>query len=306
MLKVRARLSTGAFCLRHTRPLLRRSGPGAARPNRRMMEPSLRTKHICITAGQSAFRGTVNSNTYPQTRPSACAVIHRRTSVAYTNSHLVVRLNGTFGASSTAAADKWSCGFRVAVPGGDIQLASPALLTFANAVHTAALALHNGALMLAGTSCFFQYVTVARVGTDGTYDPPSQVTTVSTGNSIVGSGTTVQPWSTAHSFGLRTDQPRGYASNGRMYYPFTGGSVISTTGRLNSTQVANRLSGMRTFINAVNVAANTYDAGAAVCVMSNVGAGTTARVLALRADERLDSIERRENDQPVNYTLLAL
>lgn len=226
--------------------------------------------------------------------------------MAFTHKHLVVRVNGTFGGSVSAPVDKWSCGFRVAIPGQDIQLASPALLTFANAVHSAFNSHHNSATLLAGTNCFFTHVTVARVGTDGKYDPPGQLTTISTGTPSTGAGTPTQPWNASLSVGLRTANPRGYASNGRIYYPIIAASLLSGTGRLSSTVVANRLAIWKTTLNAVNVAANTYDAGACVVVMSSVGAGTTARVLSLRSDERLDSIERRENDLPSTYQSLAL
>lgn len=226
--------------------------------------------------------------------------------MAFTHKHLYIRLNGGMGGSVASPNDKWSTGFRVAVPGADIDLATPALLTFVNAVHAAAITMHGNALMLAGTNCNFLYVTGARVGLDGKYDPLGQTTVVSTGAPQAGSGVPSLPFNTSLSFGLRTAAPRGYASNGRMYYPCLGAAVAAATGRVSAAAVANRLTAFRTFLNAVNTAANTYQAGAVVAVMSSVGAGTTQRVLAVRADDRLDSIERRENDLPSAYQTLAL
>lgn len=226
--------------------------------------------------------------------------------MSFANIHLYVRLNGSFGSSAGVPVDKWSAGFRVGIPGTDIQLASPALQTFANAVHTAAATLTGTAGSFVGNTCYFQYVTVARIGTDGKYNPAGQLTTTSVGAPAAGAGSATLPWNTAHSFGLRTAAPRGYASNGRFYMPLLAAPLTAGTGRLNSTQVVNRITAARTFFNAVNVAANVYDPGAVVCVMSNVGTGKTERVISLRADERLDSIERRENDAAVTYQTIAL
>lgn len=224
----------------------------------------------------------------------------------FTNAHLLVRLNGGFGASSATVTDRWSAGFRVGIPTQDSSYDTGALQTFANSVHAAAVTMHGSAFILAGTSCFFTHVTVARIGEDGKYSPAGQLTTQSVGSAAAGSGATTQPWTTCSSYGLRTGNPRGYASNGRFYYPMTAASVVGSTGRLNATLVANRLNAMRTFFNAVNTAAVVYEAASGVQVMSNVGAGTTARVLALRADDRLDSIERRENALPSAYQTLNL
>jgi hypothetical protein len=226
--------------------------------------------------------------------------------MTYTHKHLYIRLNGGLGGSVSVPNDKWSTGFRIAVPGADIDLASPALLTLVNSIHAAAITLHGTVGMLAGTNCNFLYVTGARVGLDGKYDPLGQTTVVSTGLPQAGSGVPGLPFNTALSFGLRTAVPRGYASNGRLYYPFLAGAVTAATGRVSTTAVTNRLAAMKTFLNAVNTAANTYQAGAVLCVMSKVGSGTTQRVLSIRSDDRLDSIERRENDQPSAYSTLTL
>lgn len=225
--------------------------------------------------------------------------------MTFTNAHLAVRLNGGFGSASTPP-DKWSCGVRVAIPGQDIRYDVGALQTFANAVHTAARALNGSASVLAGNNCFFTHVTVARIGEDGKYLPSDQLTTVSVGAGQAGGGSPSQPWNTALSFGLRTDAPRGLASNGRVYYPMLAAGVSAGTGRISTAAVAARVAAFVTFLQAVNAAATAYDLGASVCVMSNVGAGTTRVVTAVRSDERLDSIERRENDQVPVYTTTPL
>jgi hypothetical protein len=60
------------------------------------------------------------------------------------------------------------------------------------------------------------------------------------------------------------------------------------------------------FIDALKSAANTYDAGMKAIVASNVGAGLIQQVTAIRSDERLDSIERRENQQASVWSTAAV
>lgn len=225
--------------------------------------------------------------------------------MTYRFQHLVVRLNGGFPATATPV-DRWSCGFRVGIPTQDVRYDQAALQSFANAVHAAAVSLHQSANTAAGTNCSFYNVSVARVGEDGRYSPAAQLTTISSGSTATGAGTPVHPWNTALSFGLRTASPRGYASNGRVYYPMLAATVAGATGRLATAAVQNRVNQFAAFLRAVNTAAAGYDVGAMVCVMSNVGTGTTLPVLSVRSDERLDSIERRENDQPPTYMTAVL
>jgi len=216
-----------------------------------------------------------------------------------------VRLNGGF-ASAVTPSDKWSTGFRVGIPTQEIRYDESSLQTFINAVAAAAGTMHASNAMAAGTNCYFLGATVARVGTNGKYNPAEQLTTNSIGYGGAGGGAPTQPWNTALSFGLRTASPRGHASNGRLYYPMLAAPVVSSTGRLAAGTVGSRLTPFKTFLNAVNTACSVYELGSMVCVMSNVGMGTTRPVTAIRSDDRLDSIERRENALPPNYQTVAI
>lgn len=226
--------------------------------------------------------------------------------MSFTNAHLLVRLNGGFGTSSLSPVDKWSSGFRVGIPTQDIRYSAPDLQTFANSVHTAAQTLMTTAGTGAGSNCFFTHVTVARLGEDGFYNPDTQLTTVSVGTASAGAGTSNQAWSASLSIGLRTGNPRGYASNGRFYFPALALAPTGSNGRIAGATVLARLNAMRTFFNSVNTAALVYEAASGVQVMSNVGTGASARVTALRSDDRQDHIERRENAAAPAYQTVAL
>ena len=100
--------------------------------------------------------------------------------------------------------------------------------------------------------------------------------------------------------------PGKRASNGRVYWPCLALIPDAATGRLTTAQVNGRIGSFKGFFDTLNTAANAYSPGMRLIVASNVGGGTYAPVTAIRADGRLDSIERRENDQPSVWTSQTL
>lgn len=217
--------------------------------------------------------------------------------MAHPNAHLYVKIHGSFGGNYASNAEKWSAGLRIGVIGADINYSVAGLQTLANSIHTAVYAYHSVAASLAGTGNWFERVSVARVGTDGHYDPKAQQTTWSTGSPVVGTGQANQPWNTAGNISLRTDNPRGYASNGRFYYPQLVGGLDVNSGRIVTSLQATRIAAIKTLFDAINTAAGVYAVAAKVMVSSATG-GVSALVRQVRIDDRLDSIERRENSQP--------
>jgi hypothetical protein len=154
-----------------------------------------------------------------------------------------------------------------------------------------------------GTNCFLDYVSGAQIGVGGKYTPTNQLTVVSPTTPTPGLGSGVLPWNTASVISLRTAIPRGRGSNGRVYWPCLSVPVIAGTGRVN---ILGRVQAAKTFFDAMNTAANTYSAGMRAVVASAVGGGVIAPVTSIRSDDRLDSIERRENAQPVAWSVSAL
>ena len=225
--------------------------------------------------------------------------------MAFPNAHLLLRAMGNFGPSVATNQEKWSAGLRFGVIGADVNYNATALQVFAEAAHAAFVAFHPGTAVGAGTTCFFTGVSVARVGPDGKYLPTQQETTYSTGLPIAGSPTTVHPWSTANVLSLRTANFRGYASNGRFYYPATGAAIDANTGRISGTNVTNRLNLVKTLFDALNTAAQAYAVNMRVIVASSTG-NTAAKVTSVRQDERLDAIERRENAAPAVWKSVTL
>lgn len=225
--------------------------------------------------------------------------------MVYAQEHILLRFNGHFGVVGTAS-DRWSVGIRLGQASLPVILDQAKMQTLVNAAQTAAIAFHGTTGTYTGTNCFFDQVAGATIGPSGRYSPATQLTVLSPNTNTPGSGTPVLPWNSASVISLRTAIPRGRGSNGRIYWPFLAGPVVSTTGRVTTANLSARIGAFKTFLDALNVAANTYFAGTRVIVASNVGGGVNAPVTQIRADDRVDSIERRENDQPPLYSTATL
>lgn len=226
--------------------------------------------------------------------------------MVFPNAHVLLRFNGHFG-DVASQTDKWSCGIRLAHQAGiDPVYDAAKLQTLVNAAKTAGDNFHGLTNVATGTQTFLDGVSGAQIGVSGKYSPITQQTVWSVLTPKAGVGAPAFPWNVAQVLSLRTAVPRGRGSNGRVYWPVTAGAVVSTTGRLAGLNTNARVSGFKVFLDALNTAANAYSTGMKVVVASNVGGGSYNYVTHVRADDRADSIERRENDQPVVWTTATL
>lgn len=226
--------------------------------------------------------------------------------MTFENTHLLVKAIGHFG-TVAVSNDTWSSGLRIANP---TPAESPPNVDYTSFLADLAplyQSFHQNASTAAGSSCYIDELTLARIGPDGKYNPPEFVTNRHTYTvKPVGVGTPTGPWSQSFVYSLRTAIPRGYASNGRVYWPCLVPALDATTGRMNTATVAARLTPFKTLLDSINALTGAIQPGLAVCVMSRVGSGQTAYVTHVRADGRMDSQERRENDQVSVYQTVQL
>lgn len=187
-----------------------------------------------------------------------------------------------------------------------MNYSASALQTFCDACWAAFTTLHAASGATVGSSCFFDWASVARIGLDGKYDPLTQNTIRKDATPVAGGGVTNIPWNTALVVSLRTAKPRGYCSNGRFYYPCTSPSIAAGTGRIPDANVASRIAAFKMCFDACNTAAATYATNLRMIVASKVGGGAAEKVTAIRSDGRLDSIERRENKQVSTWSVSSL
>lgn len=228
----------------------------------------------------------------------------------YAHAHFVFRILGHFGNNATTVRDYWSTGFRLGSIGSDAPSGID-LVPFLESVATPVATFHGSNGALVGTNCWLSELTIARVGVDGKYNPAQQETTRRLyGTPTAGIAQPVHPWSNAMVISLRTAYPRGIASNGRSYYPATGFPIDSGTGRAAQSHVAGFVAAMKTMLDAINSAAQTQIGATTRVIVAGqtgkTGAARNAWVTSIRADGRMDSIERRENDQATAWEEDAL
>jgi hypothetical protein len=225
--------------------------------------------------------------------------------MVYVLNHILLRFNGHFGTAS-GIVDKWSVGMRFGLTASEPIYDVAKLQTFVNAANTLAQTFHAGGSSGTGTSTYYDYCSGAQIGVLGKYSPVGQLTVLSPSSATAGTGTPIHSWDTASVFSLRTATPRGRGSNGRVYWPCQALAINPTTGRVTSGLMPARVGLFKTFADGLNAAANAYSPGTRLLVASAVGGGFNAVVTAVRADDRLDSIERRENAQPSVWSSAAL
>lgn len=213
----------------------------------------------------------------------------------FTSNYLYTRILGTLGNNGTGV-EQWGVGFKVPVPSG--TLTAGQIEAYLSTISGAITTFHQGQVS-AGTSTFLKQLTGAMIGTDGKYlgggTQSTQVYNYATPPAGVTAGT--QPFSSCIVLSLRTPQQRGYASNGRLYWPSQGTAVGATTGTFNSSSMGTVASQAATMINQINAALGTVlglGGSSRVAVMSSVGAGTTALVTSVRVGVKPDRQERRE------------
>jgi hypothetical protein len=222
--------------------------------------------------------------------------------MAYDREHLYLRMLGNFA----DGVDEWSVGLRLASPTLTVP-ATGGLNAFLAAVSTPIATFHNNTAVFAGGSTKLVGLSVAKIGVDGHYNPQTQdTTTFFYPTPISGGGSAGAARSTAFVTSLRTSKPRGYASNGRFYYPATAAVTNFISGMIPESGVTPYLDAAKIMFNAINSAGLALAVPVKICVMSTHGAGLSDVVTAIRADGRLDRQERRENKLAAPYFTLSL
>lgn len=237
--------------------------------------------------------------------------------MGYEREHILLRINGHFG-SSASPLDFWSVGLRLATVGGTPPQTSN-LVAFLETISSPIQAFHTSVPVGVGSNCYLSELTAAHIGLDGKYASAFAETVRRPYTTpVAGNGTAVNPWNVAHVISLRTQKKRGLASNGRIYYPALATTPAAATGRLTAGVVAGRIDQAKVMFDAINVAAQAASNGLRIYVLSfgsknpdtgGHGPGWSAVVTDIRGDQRLDTQERRENNQPpvwyqksINYT----
>lgn len=118
-----------------------------------------------------------------------------------------------------------------------------------------------------------------------------------------GSGAQSHSFQTAWVSSLRTSQP-GASGRGRLYWPATGVTLVSTTLRPSSSTLTQFVAGVETALSQIGAAiAVTYPVGAALCVWSRKLQRLFA-VNTIQAGDVLDNQRRRRDALVESYASL--
>jgi hypothetical protein len=122
---------------------------------------------------------------------------------------------------------------------------------------------------------------------------------------LAGTSVAAKPAQTAIVFSLRTDTPGG-SGRGRMYWPCLGGALDSTL-RLNATQVTAALTGMVSYVHAMEAALATAfpTIGFDLAVRSKT-TKTTPHVVRMQVGNVPDTQRRRRDALPEAYQSAAV
>lgn len=232
--------------------------------------------------------------------------MHAKLSVMpYTSPYVYFRVNGKFS-SASPARETFSVGFKLPMATG--APTSAALLAFLTAMATPVTTFHTGQIN-SGSETYLTDLTAAFVGTDGKYvGGGTQVTTRYTyPTPVPGLGTPRHAWSSACVISLRTLIQRGRASNGRAYWPATAIVIDQASGQFNTANTDGIAAAAKVLCDAINTQGTThFPTTLGLAVMSNLGVGTTSKVVAVRVGTRPDSQERREKSIKDVYSTVNL
>lgn len=223
----------------------------------------------------------------------------------YTSNFIYFRVNGKFS-SASPARETFSVGFKIPMSTGAPSTAD--LLNFLTGMATPVSTFHTGAIN-AGSETYLTELTAAFVGPDGKYvGGGSQVTTRYTyPTPVAGIGTPRHPWSTACVLSLRTLLARGRASKGRAYWPALAIAIDSPTGSFINVTTDAIATAAKPMLDAINTQSSLHFPSAlGLAVMSNLGSGTTSKVVSVWVGSRPDSQERREKSLVDTYSKQTL
>lgn len=121
---------------------------------------------------------------------------------------------------------------------------------------------------------------------------------------VAGSGTTQHPFQTSMVASLRSLTP-GARGRGRLYWPATGLTLVSTTLRPLNTAVTSGLSGTKTYLTSIQQAINVSTVNDPILSVWSRTSGTTAPVTSIQMGDVLDVQRRRRDSLIETYQSVA-
>jgi len=122
-------------------------------------------------------------------------------------------------------------------------------------------------------------------------------------SAVAGQGTSPHPYQTSSVTSLRTGFPGGQG-RGRLYWPATGGQIDANTLRFTPTLVTSFLSGVKTYLTAIQAAVAVSAGPVDLAVWSRTGTAFH-KVTTIRQGDVADTQRRRRDTLNEAYSELA-
>jgi len=198
------------------------------------------------------------------------------------------------------------------LPGGEVWSVNPvfflhdepASVTFeeCQAIATAvrAITIPTGLRALMSAQTFFTGIRAEARDRNGVLEAAAEAAISPT---IPGSSATVHPYQTSSVTSLRTATP-GPSGRGRLYWPATGAPLDATTLRMSSATAASALSGVKTYMAAIQAAVAVSAGPCSLAVWSRKQTNFHGVNLLLQGDI-LDTQRRRRDTLTEGYSTLV-
>lgn len=190
--------------------------------------------------------------------------------MAFSSTHVLFRMNGSFGSNAATQTEQWTCGMRINT--GTTNNSEAAKTAFLETIAVAANTFHTSTAVSSGNFCWLQSLSCAYIGPDGKYVGGGAQTTATRPYTTpaAGFGTVTTSWDVARVFTLRTAQARGRGHVGRFFYP--AAQAVANDGRWTAAEATAAATAAVTFLNQVNSASKSFwTASFGLSVMSFVG-----------------------------------
>lgn len=199
------------------------------------------------------------------------------------------------------------------LPGGEVWSVNPCFflldepadvssseaLTIANAIR--AIAVPTGLRAVMNTATAVTGVRVEARDRNGILEAQAEATLAIP---TAGNGGSNHPYQTSTVTSLRTGFPGGQG-RGRLYWPATGANIVSTTLRMEGTQLTSLLSAVKTYLTAIETAVAASAGPCDLAVWSRTGSAFHA-VTTIRQGDILDTQRRRRDALAESYQELSI
>lgn len=207
--------------------------------------------------------------------------------------HTLVTFRGHMGPSLAEHIETWSFGLRFGVEDSEVGVVPVTSQAFVDACKTAFNTQMQSTGMKFISQAWFDECRGYPIGADGKAQAQPVISTNGTG--VNGTSAAPHPWQCAMAVSL-TAEGLGKGKRGRFYLP-PSAQLILNTGQINGVDQTALVTGMTSFANSLNTAAQALAAGLRLAIAGGTGEQGTLRTVRHVAVGSVMDTQRRRRRQ---------